>query len=364
MTKLIFVPFTIKEQSYDIVSRIIQSLVEFSTEDIDFILFTNGDIKLKRKVYLLKQTANNPLVVWWQMWLTFIKNILAIDGYFYVIDDPKTLFFWLTARIFNPKIQFVVRVGGSYEVRFKLVDKISFWGNFYTHSIQKLVIRLNLKIASKIIFVSHYCQDNFQKYFVIPKSKCATIYNGVSITKPRQSTVRLEKKHRFKGVVIFNGRLVKQKRPGIVFELSKRMKNVLFIMITTGLRASHVPRRDNIYYYNEINFDQVIQLYQLADLYLAPSLMEGCSNALLEAMASGLPVIASRSGTLPELVEDNENGFLVDVNKTESQSFQEKIDLIFNKPQLKRKMAQASLDKARSLNWQQVAKQYESVFTS
>jgi glycosyltransferase involved in cell wall biosynthesis len=42
-----------------------------------------------------------------------------------------------------------------------------------------------------------------------------------------------------------------------------------------------------------------------------PSLTEGLSNVILEAMASGLPVVATRAGGTPELVEDGKTGFLV-----------------------------------------------------
>lgn len=52
-------------------------------------------------------------------------------------------------------------------------------------------------------------------------------------------------------------------------------------------------------------------LYRAADVFVLPSHVEGMSNALLEAMASGLPVVATRVGAAPEMVEDGVDGLLV-----------------------------------------------------
>lgn len=57
---------------------------------------------------------------------------------------------------------------------------------------------------------------------------------------------------------------------------------------------------------------QVSEILRVMDLFVLPSLAEGVSNTLLEAMASGLPVVATRVGGNVELVQDNSTGVLVD----------------------------------------------------
>ena len=55
-----------------------------------------------------------------------------------------------------------------------------------------------------------------------------------------------------------------------------------------------------------------------ADLFLLPSETESFGLAALEAMACGVPVVASRTGGLPEVIDDGESGFLLEVGNVEA----------------------------------------------
>jgi glycosyltransferase involved in cell wall biosynthesis len=57
--------------------------------------------------------------------------------------------------------------------------------------------------------------------------------------------------------------------------------------------------------------DDIRELMRAFDLFVLPSIAEGISNTILEAMATGLPVIATRVGGNPEVVVDGETGVLV-----------------------------------------------------
>jgi glycosyltransferase involved in cell wall biosynthesis len=58
--------------------------------------------------------------------------------------------------------------------------------------------------------------------------------------------------------------------------------------------------------------DQALALLKACDIFCLPSRSEGMSNALLEAMVCGRPSVATRVGGTPEVIEDGQNGFLVD----------------------------------------------------
>ena len=67
---------------------------------------------------------------------------------------------------------------------------------------------------------------------------------------------------------------------------------------------------DRVEFAGRLHGDELSACYRTADCFVLPSHAESCSMSLLEAMASGLPVVAARTGGIPELVEDRVNGRL------------------------------------------------------
>jgi glycosyltransferase involved in cell wall biosynthesis len=61
-----------------------------------------------------------------------------------------------------------------------------------------------------------------------------------------------------------------------------------------------------------------IPLYQTADIFVLTSDWEGTPNVVMEAMACGLVVVATRVGGVPELIEDGETGFLIEPGDLEN----------------------------------------------
>lgn len=75
------------------------------------------------------------------------------------------------------------------------------------------------------------------------------------------------------------------------------------------------------------------------DIFCLPSLSEGFSSAILVAMASSLPVIATQVGGIPELVIDGETGFLVPPNNVSQLA--EALSQVLESESLRRRMGQA-----------------------
>lgn len=105
----------------------------------------------------------------------------------------------------------------------------------------------------------------------------------------------------------------------------------------------------------------VDQLLPELDLFVLPSLNEGISNTVLEAMSSGLPVIATRVGGNPELVDEGATGYLVDVN--DENALVERMDRLLGDRSLRRRMGQAGRRKIEAdFNWDNTVGEYAAVY--
>jgi len=86
--------------------------------------------------------------------------------------------------------------------------------------------------------------------------------------------------------------------------------------------------------------EAVFSILKLCDVFCLPSRSEGFSNALIEAMACGLPSVATRVGGNAEALEDGRSGFLVDSEDVTAMA--QKIHLLFSNPKLAHEMGKAA----------------------
>ncbi len=107
--------------------------------------------------------------------------------------------------------------------------------------------------------------------------------------------------------------------------------------------------------------DDIPEMLGLFDLFVLPSLGEGISNTILEAMATGLPVVATRVGGNPELVSDGVNGRLVDA--ADPEQLASALAELAGAPDTRRAMGTAGLERIRrQFNWDRTVERYLGVY--
>jgi L-malate glycosyltransferase len=107
--------------------------------------------------------------------------------------------------------------------------------------------------------------------------------------------------------------------------------------------------------------DEVSRLISLADLLLLPSAKESFGLVILEAMACGVPAVASDAGGIPEVVEHGKTGFLSPVGAVDEMAGYA-VQLLRD-PQMHESFAKAGLQRARTVfSGTKIVEQYEAIY--
>jgi glycosyltransferase involved in cell wall biosynthesis len=106
--------------------------------------------------------------------------------------------------------------------------------------------------------------------------------------------------------------------------------------------------------------DHMPELYAEHDVFVFPSLMEGLPSVLLEAMASGMPVITAETCGMPDVIENEFNGLLIP--PADAGALEQAILKLANSPELRRRLGQAARDTMRRYTWERAGRQLEALF--
>lgn len=165
--------------------------------------------------------------------------------------------------------------------------------------------------------------------------------------------------------IIFAGRLSKEKGIIELLEMFDKIpKDVHLIIIGKGpeekLVKEKIKKSENLHYMGYQSNENTLKLIKGSDLLVQPSLAEGISSTILEAMACETPIIASKVGGNLELITDKKNGLLVDPKKDFSSTV---LDLLHDKEKCSQ-FSHESLKILSNYTWDSVGKSYFELYQS
>lgn len=199
-----------------------------------------------------------------------------------------------------------------------------------------------IKKTDNIIAVSHMTKNNIIENYKF-KGNIFEIPNGVNV-----NLFKPEKKEGDRLKLLFSGRMTAIKGIQNVIKsipnVLKERKDVLFVFAGVGnknlfikmLNKLNIPEDKYEFTYIS-NYYTLPRLYNSCDILLNPSLYDNFPMSVLEAMACGLPVVASDIGDIPLLVKDNVTGYLI--NKGDYKELSCKINLLLDDDTLRKKMS-------------------------
>lgn len=313
------------------------------------------------------------------------------------VDNIVVYGVWSISILFYPQFRFCfppffIRTFISNVIKEFQPDVIHIQGHFF-------VCRTTLDAAKKnnisIVATNHFMPENLTHYLFLPKliteyinkllwndfarvfknadyvttptdsaaklipqlnSTIKVISNGIDCRRfnPNNNGEYLRQRYQLskKPMLLYVGRLDREKNVNLVIRamayLSQKDK-IQFVIAGTGAQKNKLQKLVNKYrLQNVVTFvgfvpnEDLPNLYALAECFINAGTAELQSIVTMEAMATGLPVIAVRAMALPELVHDGENGFLFEDQNYKTLS--SIIDKIFSDNMLKQKMGKESLN--------------------
>lgn len=216
--------------------------------------------------------------------------------------------------------------------------------------------------ARRVVAVSNYTRQLALARYPMD---IEVIHNGIESSQispglpPAHNPLRL----------VFIGRFMAQKNPLQVVESLARLRHIGWecTMIGDGplrQQVEELVRRyklvGRICFEGWLDHQDVINKLSQSEILLMPSLSEGLPIVGIDALANGLAIIASRVGGLPELVEEGNNGYLIESGDIEG--FAQAIQVLLTDRQKLHSFRQASWKKASLFDLDRITEAYERVF--
>ncbi len=241
------------------------------------------------------------------------------------------------------------------------------------HLAYRLIIWLVIKRAKKIITVSGFSKKEIIKYFKIKPEKIIITYEAADkflVTK--QSKVYLPKPY-----LLYIGAAYPHKNLENLLKAFKILLNNLksfdiqdlklvlvgkedFFYRKLKKRTEELSLRERTIFLGYLDDQDLAQVYQNAFIYIFPSYYEGFGLPALEALSQGVPVVASRAGSLPEILDQAALYF----NPYDIKDMAQVISKVINDKNLREDLIKKGFEQVKKFNWQKCAEETLKVYTT
>lgn len=234
--------------------------------------------------------------------------------------------------------------------------------------------KFNLKKAKRIIAVSDSIKNELMKNYSVPEEKITVIHNGVNLSEfslGNKKNIRLEIRKKYnigknEILLLFVGNPFSRKGLEYLLRALPFVKNVKLLIIgryddiTPYLKLSDsLGVRERVLYMDFV--DKISDFFASSDIFVFPTLYEPFGLVVIEAMASGLPVVVSKCAGAAELIEDGNGGILLD-NPKNPEEIAEKVNMLIKNKRLRSKISKQARKVVEEYAWDKVAEKWLEVF--
>ncbi len=219
--------------------------------------------------------------------------------------------------------------------------------------------RQGMERASKVVTVSHFTRSTVINRYGISGDKVEVVYNGVERNgnwSLAETGIKNDEK-----LVLFLGRITMQKGPEYFLHAAKKvlelMDDVKFVMVGSGdmmnrsiEMAAELGIGHKVLFTGFLRGEDVQKIYQMADLYVMPSVSEPFGIAPLEALNNDVPVIISKQSGVSEVLTH-----ALKVDFWDTDEIANKMVAVLKYPPLQETLASHGNFEVRKLRWKDAA---------
>lgn len=222
----------------------------------------------------------------------------------------------------------------------------------------------------KIVVVGSRLLTELERWHGVSGDRVVHIPNGIDVDRfhPRRREARRRILNELgiqpeAPVILFAGHEFGRKGLELAVRALARLQTPAHLLVVGGDKPGRFQRiaidlgvGDRVHFAGRR--DDMPDLYGAADVFLLPSRYESFALVCLEALATGIPVVATRIGGVEDYVEDSVNGLLVE---REESHITRALDRLLADPVLRSEMSRAARSSALSCDWSEVAGRYLGV---
>ena len=260
----------------------------------------------------------------------------------------------------NPNVYYKTKIRHSFKEKLRL-------------GILKILAKISSIKVKRIIFVSQTAQKDITKILKIKLNKTTYIYHGIEINKFNRPSTRL-----FKNLtsnqkyILYVSDLARHKNcESLIKAYARLAENLIqeYGLVIVGkesqpyynelkrlVEALNIEER--VFFTGGVVHEELPAVYQKASLFVFPSILETFGIPLIEAMAAGCPIVASRASCMPEICQDAALYF----DPYNIEDIKDKIEAGLSDNNLRSDLIDKGKKRAKKFSWEETARKTTRLF--
>ena len=243
--------------------------------------------------------------------------------------------------------------------------KLGFLLPFY----KKMFLRKILNSALKIVVPTRDYVNLIDKKYTIPKTKIYEVPNGVDLECFKSMSTKLHSPVRLLSV----SRLSRPKNIPLLIQSFKLViennhQNAELHIVGEGEEKNKIfnlikkeELEKKVLLHGALLGKDLYDIYSYSDIFILTSECESFGLVLIEAMASGLPIVVSDITSVKNIIKNNITGLLV---KPTPKDFAQAVQKLLSNPQLRKKLIKNGLEESKKYDWNKIVQKFEHIYMS